>query len=118
VQQGSDSLSIGDSSEYDPEEDIGPPLFQTPGDRGLLVTRTDFTVQNQLNQRVECSWWKPRDPTKAKMPCVVFLHGNSSCRIDCLDLLTPALERDFTIVAIDFSGSGCSEVRSIAALAH
>ena len=43
------------------------------------------------------------------MPCVIYCHGNSSCRLDALDLVKPLLSANITLFCFDFSGSGLSE---------
>ena len=44
-----------------------------------------------------------------KMPCVIYCHGNSSSRLDALDLVKPLLSANITLFCFDFAGSGLSE---------
>ena len=43
------------------------------------------------------------------MPCIVYLHGNSGCRVDALDALELAILYNFSLFSVDLSGSGHSE---------
>lgn len=43
------------------------------------------------------------------MPCVIYCHGNSSSRLDSLDLVKSFLTANITLFCFDFSGSGLSE---------
>ncbi len=52
--------------------------------------------------------WVRERPAK-ELPCVVYLHGNSSCRAACLDSLEVVLGVGATVFALDFAGSGQSE---------
>lgn len=42
------------------------------------------------------------------MPCVVYMHGNSSARVEALPQLSLALSLGATLVSFDFAGSGKS----------
>lgn len=44
-----------------------------------------------------------------EMPCVVYLHGNSSSRLESLDLIAPLLMSKIMLFSFDFSGSGLSD---------
>ena len=43
------------------------------------------------------------------MPCVIYLHGNSSSRIEALDLVQFVLPANMTLFCFDFAGCGMSE---------
>ena len=43
------------------------------------------------------------------MPCVIFLHGNSGCRVDAFDAVRVLLPLNITVFCLDFAGSGLSE---------
>ena len=45
----------------------------------------------------------------AKKPCVIYCHGNSSSRLESLDLIAPLLLSGIMLACFDFSGSGMSE---------
>lgn len=92
--------------------------------------RNDIQLKNEAGYTLECSWWKPYSPSYASrisslpivtshhcrkqdvkpMPCIISLHGNSSCRLGCMDLMYHALTSGFSLFAFDFCGSGLSEV--------
>ena len=43
------------------------------------------------------------------MPCVVYCHGNSSCRLEALELVPFILKADMTLFCFDFPGCGRSD---------
>lgn len=89
-------------------EDLGPRRAQL-GD--LAIQRTDVKLKNPAGYTLECSWWKPKpsEHEPDKRPCIVVLHGNSSCRLGALELVMYALPAGFTVFALDFCGSGMSQ---------
>ncbi|OQS01282.1 serine protease family S09X [Achlya hypogyna] len=91
-------------------EDLGPQTCLLA--HNLVVTRQDLTLRNDKGLAIECSWWKrkaPADEPFVKAPCIVVLHGNSSCRLGCMEILFHGLAAGFTVFALDFGGSGMSE---------
>ncbi|CEG38682.1 alpha beta hydrolase fold-1 domain-containing protein [Plasmopara halstedii] len=98
-------------AQYAPSE-LGPKRAQI-GE--LSIQRTDLKLKNPAGYTLECSWWKPRksktEPTseQEKRPCILVLHGNSSCRLGALEILMYALPAGFTVFALDFCGSGLSQ---------
>lgn len=42
------------------------------------------------------------------MPCVIYLHGNSSCRLEALDAVQYLLPSNITLFCFDFAGCGLS----------
>lgn len=80
----------------------------------MSVQRVDLKLKNPAGYTLECSWWKPCAPKNGqteqdKRPCIVVLHGNSSCRLGALEIVMYALPAGFTVFALDFCGSGLSE---------
>ncbi|CAM9571973.1 unnamed protein product [Ectocarpus sp. 8 AP-2014] len=76
------------------------------------MKRRDFEVRNQRGLKLVCSQWRPAfTEDTSKLPCVVYLHGNSSARVDVVK--TSSLRvlgtAACTVVSFDFSGSGMSE---------
>lgn len=49
----------------------------------------------------------PQAPKETPRPCVVYLHGNSGCRLDGQEILY-VMERGFTVMTYDACGSGNS----------
>ena len=92
---------------YDVAE-LGPPLFDF---RGRRFQRTDLTLKNARGLKLVCSWWGPveADRPAAALPCIVFLHGNSACRVAALEALEVVLAEGATLFTLDFSGCGQSE---------
>lgn len=43
------------------------------------------------------------------MPCVIYMHGNSSCRLEALELVDYFLSANITLFCFDFPGCGLSE---------
>lgn len=92
------------------EEDLGPVL--TPLSSGIMFKRMDFVVRNRRGLNLMCSQWRPSfAEDTSQLPCVVYLHGNSSARVDVVKTrsLTVLGAAACTVVAFDFSGSGLSE---------
>ena len=73
--------------------------------------RKDFDIMSTQGYILKCSFI---EPTKAyrvsvKMPVVIYLHGNSSSRIEGLSMAKYLLKRDINLFVFDFAGSGLSE---------
>jgi hypothetical protein len=92
--------------------ELGPKLFQISGSR---FQRTDFELVNPRGFTLQCSHWEPLPPTDKKsnnvqkLPCVVYMHGNSSCRVEAIEYVETILSIGATVLAFDFSGCGLSE---------
>ena len=77
----------------------------------------DFTVKNPRGLKVLCSIWGPKhlrgagdeDENEEAMPCVVYMHGNSSARVEAVAEIRSVLSIGARLLAFDFSGSGLSE---------
>jgi len=88
---------------------LGPTTFRVAG---MSFKRRDISLSNPRKQKLECSFWEPQPPEGQKAvprPCVVYLHGNSSCRAGALEMLPNLLMAGFSVFALDFSGCGHSE---------
>ena len=87
---------------------LGPRSFQFCGKN---FKRTDFNLVNPREQRFCCSLWEPEDSDRssAMLPCVIYMHGNSSSRLEGLSALSLVLGMGATMLAFDFSGSGHSD---------
>jgi pimeloyl-ACP methyl ester carboxylesterase len=83
---------------------LGLPRFSL---NGTSYLRQDFQLQNDKQQSLRCSHFL-QDPGR-RAPCVVYCHGNSGSRLDCLDLLERLLPLGVTVLAFDFAGSGQSD---------
>ena len=62
-------------------EDLGPIKFEI-GDK--CYKRTDIELINKRSQKIMCSFWEPFDEEREseRLPCVIYLHGNSSSRCE------------------------------------
>ena len=99
-------------AEYDVKK-LGPtPFTYVRRFRGgkQTVMRTEFAVVNQRQDvELKCSQWKPVGSKLAELPCVLYLHGNASCRLEALQVLKVVLELGCTLCCVDMAGSGLSE---------
>ena len=88
--------------------DLGPEEFNL-GKR--KVCRTDVELLNHRSQRLKCSHFQPSAEYRAaeKLPCVIYLHGNSSSRLEALSCLPVLLKYNITVFCLDLSGSGHSD---------
>lgn len=93
--------------EYDTSM-LGPAEFTFCG-RGFM--RNDFTIVNARGLKVMCSMWEPvpEDRPNPLLPCVVYLHGNSSARPEALTVISLVLSLGATLFSFDFCGSGLSD---------
>lgn len=89
-------------------EDLGPAWFTiSKNGKDFSIKRTDFTIKNQENKTLFCSHFTVEGEEKA--PCVVYLHGNCSCRLEALPLLDLLLPKGLSLCTFDFAGCGMSE---------
>jgi len=93
---------------YSPEE-LGPAKFRL-GKR--VYERRDLQLHSSRGT-LECSHFVPAKSPEAKRPCVVYLHGNCSSRLEAFDALPVLLPRDLTVFCLDLSGSGRSDAEYI-----
>ncbi|CAM9109177.1 unnamed protein product [Pylaiella littoralis] len=93
-------------AQYDVQA-LGPVEFEFVG---KSFKRIDFRLLNDRGHVLECSHWQPHGWRRAEqLPCIVYMHGNSSARVEALPQLSLALTLGATLVAFDFAGSGKSE---------
>lgn len=85
---------------------LGPSLFLL-GDR--KYTRTDFCLLNDRGLKLACSHFEPKKRPVERLPCVVYLHGNCSSRLESLNCVPVLLPLNVTVFCFDFSGSGLSD---------
>lgn len=88
--------------------DLGPDKFNFCG---RVYCRRDFTLKNEKGQKLCCSIWEPFEiERKAReLPCVIYMHGNSSNRREAISQLSLVLSLGVTLCTLDFSGSGKSD---------
>lgn len=89
-------------AQYD-ERALGPGEFSFVG---RAFQRTDFDLVNARGLTLKCSHWQPADRPMPQLPCVIYMHGNSSCRVEATNVLSALLSGGMTVLAFDFAGSG------------
>lgn len=87
-------------------ESLGPPAFTFCGER---FTRTDFSLRTKRGFNLECSHWEPVERATDRIPVVIYMHGNSSARVEVLPQLSYLLSLGVAVFAFDFAGSGKSD---------
>ena len=78
---------------------------------GKWYKRTDLEILNNRGLKLMSSFWEPFDEEREKkdLPCVIYLHGNSSSRCEACSLINFLLPKNICLFAFDFSGCGKSE---------
>ena len=89
------------------EEYLGLPDFMY---RGKVYQRKDYDLISSEGHIMKCSFIEPQEEYRPKkiMPVILYLHGNSSSRIEGMNLLKEILKRDINLFVIDFPGCGLS----------
>ena len=93
------------SAEYRLRE-LGPESFAFGG---VDFVREDSQLTNARGLRLECSMWHRARLPEGGAPCVVYLHGNASCRAEALQVISAVLATGASLFAFDFAGCGQSE---------
>eukprot|EP00658_Telonema_sp_P-2_P048563 TRINITY_DN3693_c0_g1_i3.p1 TRINITY_DN3693_c0_g1~~TRINITY_DN3693_c0_g1_i3.p1 ORF type:complete len:461 (-),score=129.65 TRINITY_DN3693_c0_g1_i3:172-1554(-) len=88
------------------ESQLGPSEFSFVGKQ---FRRSDFDVVNPRGMNLKCSHWEPVERPMTELPCVIYMHGNSSCRVEAVTVLSSLLSGGMTVLAMDFAGSGLSD---------
>ena len=93
--------------EYE-EEELGAPVFTV--DKRHYI-RHDFEIVDFQGYIIKVSIIEPdaKERPKEIMPCVIYLHSNSSCRIEGLLIRRYLLKRNINLCVFDFEGTGKSE---------
>jgi hypothetical protein len=89
-------------------EQLGPCTFDFCG---RTIHRQDFELINPRGYRIVSSHWQPDEKSRPNpiLPCVIYMHGNSSSRLESLPQLSLVLHIGATLLTFDFAGSGLSE---------
>ena len=114
-------------------EDLGPRAFVVGG---VFCVREDLTLVNRSSMQIHCrcpSWCvlppdavhvlTSKTPLRSHyfpaskrtgralhaVPTVVYLHGNSGCRLEGNDIADGFLRRGMAFVCVDFGGCGISD---------
>lgn len=75
--------------QYDMEQ-LGPVYFEFCG---KTFQRRDFELINNRGMKFVCSHWEPTAKSRHNpvIPCIIYMHGNSSARLEGLSQLSLAL---------------------------
>lgn len=97
---------------YDPETALGSKLFTLSN---KIYQRTDLELENERKLKIKCSFFQPIESQRSakRLPCVVYCHGNSGCRVDSLPAVQLLLPMNITVFAFDFTGSGLSDGKHV-----
>ena len=73
--------------------------------------RKDYVLISSEGYKMKCSFVEPIDSCRPSiiMPVVLYLHGNSSSRLEGLNNLQILLNSNINLFVIDFPGCGLSE---------
>ena len=89
------------------EDILGPTTFIY---RGKVYQRKDYDLISSMGYTMKCSFVEPQisyRPTE-EMPLILYLHGNSSSRLEGMRMTEELLKRDINLFLIDFPGCGLS----------
>jgi len=86
-------------------EHLGPPEFTFSGQH---FARIDYDLLNERSMKICCSHWQPLERRAPQLPCVIYMHGNSSARLEAIPQLSVVLSLGCTLLSFDFTGSGLS----------
>jgi len=86
-------------------EQLGPTKFSM---RGHRCRRMDVDLTNVNGFTLKCSHFMPGTDPNVSWPCVVYLHGNSSSRLEAHDVVKVCVPRNLGVFCFDFSGCGIS----------
>ncbi|KAJ1487103.1 Alpha/Beta hydrolase protein [Baffinella frigidus] len=99
-------------------EELGPSQFLLDNQ---FCVREDFELTNSDKREIACSFYFAADrktgQAVACSPCVVYLHGNSGCRLEGDELADSFLKRGVSFFSMDFCGCGLSS-GNIVTLGH
>jgi pimeloyl-ACP methyl ester carboxylesterase len=93
--------------EYD-EDDLLGPVFKV---NRVSYVRKDYDVISSRGFIMKCSMLEPsfHNRPSSIMPVVIYLHGNSSSRLEGMRMANYLLRNKINLFVFDFPGSGLSE---------
>lgn len=93
-------------AEYSPDHDLLDEEFML---KGKWYNRKDIEIKSKREDTLQCSHYLPvENPEGMALPCVIYCHGNSGCRVDASEAAVLLLPLNITVFTLDFSGSGLS----------
>ena len=77
-------------------KDLGNPKFNF---LNRTYTRKDYDLISSEGYLMKCSFYEPDPQFRPKkiMPVIIYLHGNSSSRLEGIGLLREVLKRDINL---------------------
>ncbi|CAD8204492.1 unnamed protein product [Paramecium pentaurelia] len=87
-------------------KDMGNEIFMV---QDTVTKRFDFEFQNSRGLILQCSLFEPIRMQDKPHPCMIYLHGNSSSRVEALTIVEYLLPNNIAVCGIDLSGSGQSQ---------
>ena len=93
-------------------ENLGPKMFRF---NGRVYQRTDYEILDFQGDLLKLSFLElhPDNRPNDIMPCVVYLHANSSSRVEGLQNKLYLLKKNINLCCFDFAGAGKSEGKYI-----
>ena len=90
------------------EDLMGHPVFMF---KGKTYLRKDYDLISSEGFIMKCSFFEPEEAFRPRkiMPVVLYLHGNSSSRLEGIHMAKELLKRDINLFVVDFPGCGLSE---------
>ena len=91
------------------ESDLGPKVFNRRNNK--IYTRTDYTILSKRGFLLKCSFFQQELFSRKPfiMPVIIYLHGNSSSRMEGKKLVEFLFDYDINTFIFDFAGCGLSE---------
>jgi len=74
-----------------------------------LIQREDFSLVNERGFTIVFSLFQCAPPAQKPESCVLYLHGNSSSRLEGLSFVKLLVSPQTCLAVMDFSGCGISE---------
>ena len=89
------------------EDLLGPTTFIY---RGKVYQRKDYDILSSMGYTMKCSLIEPQPAYRPseEMPLILYLHGNSSSRLEGMRMTEEILKKDINLFLIDFPGCGLS----------
>ena len=90
------------------EDLMGHPIFMYK-DKAFI--RKDYDLLSSEGYNMKCSFFEPEEMYRPRkiMPVVLYLHGNSSSRMEGIYMIKELIKRDINLFVVDFPGCGLSE---------
>jgi len=93
---------------YDSSQ-LGPTEFMAGG---IRAARRDLHLRSKSGKMLACSHFVPRQDRKKelrKFPVIIYLHGNSSSRLEAWSLVGTLISQNISLFCYDAAGCGMSE---------